>query len=364
MKKSEFLCKSSDDVFSLFLERVSQLFVTILLIIQISTSAQQSRGELYRGVEETSQRQFVGRSNTIQTQPQNTNGGYQQQQQHGLYNAPVRGTTQYNTLSYQQSYYYSPNVEIISLPLVNSVVIQDRNDGVQRDQPQQSSTTHNVSTDPQIRKPVTSVKDRFIPSTTQLNSNQSLAEFATRGPPTNKPSSIDDRFELAKESDKFAELSTSVEIFSNDLFFELHRTLGENFMISPFSVYTLLLLIAEGAEGESLNQILSTLKISDLRTIRNKFSLLNGTLAAPSDGVILSQFNALITDTNRPIPREYEEAMEKIYKADVIPVDFTIANVAYDNINSYVSEKTRGQIRKIVRAEDVIKVTFFLIIFY
>ncbi|CAO1415802.1 unnamed protein product [Diamesa tonsa] len=133
-------------------------------------------------------------------------------------------------------------------------------------------------------------------------------------------------------------------------------------MISPFSVYTLLMLIAEGAEGESLKQIANALKIdSNLREVRDLFNILNGTLSAPSDGVFLSQFNALITDTNRPIPREYEDNMEKIYKADIIPVDFTNPNAVYNNINSYVSNKTNGQIRKIVRPEDVIKAQLMLL---
>lgn len=358
---------------SLFLERVSQLFAAILIIIQISTSAQQSRGELYRGTDDISQRQFVGRSNNVQTQSQSTNGGYQQQQQQqGQYFAPARGTPQYNTQSYQQSYYSRPNVEIVSVPLVNSIVIQDRNDAMQGDQPQQNPTTYRVSLNTQLNdgKPTSSIKDRFTASTAQYNPNVSYSEFPTRAPPTQhtqitnvyntgkptkKPSSIDDRINV-DNSDKYAELARSVELFSNDLFYEMHSVLGENFMMSPFSIYTLLLLIAEGAEGESLNQITSALKVSDLKSIREKFRLLNGTLSAPSDGVILSQFNALITDTNRPVPREYEETMERIYKADVIPVDYTAANVAYDTINSYVSDKTRGQIRKIVRPEDVIKV--------
>ena len=299
----------------------------------------------------------------------------QQQQQQVQYNAPARGTPQYNTQSYQQSYYNSPNVEIVSVPLVNSIVLQDRNSVMQGDQPQQNPTTYQISSN-NDRKPVTSVKDRFTSSTVQYNSNQSSSEFATRAPPTQhtqntngnnvlkptkKPSSIDDRFELPNQSDKYALLSRSVEIFSNDLFYELHRSLGENFMISPFSVYTLLMLIAEGAEGESLNQIANALKITpNLQPIRDLFNILNGTLSTPSDGVFLSQFNALITDTNRPIPREYEDDMEKIYKADIIPVDFTNPNAVYNNINSYVSNKTNGQIRKIVRPEDVIKVIHFL----
>lgn len=328
---------------------------------------------MYRGVQNTS----PGRSNTFQTQPQNTNGGYQQQQQQQQvqYNAPIRGTPQYITQSYQQSYYNSPNVETVSVPLVNSFVIQDSISGMQGDQPQQNPTTFNSND----RKPVTSIKDRFDVSTPQYNSNQSSNEFITRAPPTQhtqntngnnvlkptkKPSSIDDRFEyVIQDSDKYALLSRSVEIFSNDLFYELHRTVGENFMISPFSVYTLLMLIAEGAEGESLNQITNAFQIQrNLQPIRDLFSILNGTLSTPSDGVYLSQFNTLITDKNRPIPGDYEDNMEKIYKADVIPVDFTNPNAVYNNINSYVSNKTNGEIRKIVRPEDVLKVMDFYLI--
>lgn len=330
---------------------------------------------MYRGVQNTS----PGRSNTFQTQAQNTNGGYQQQQQQQQvqYNAPNRGTPQYFTQSYQQSYYNSPNVETVSVPLVNSFVIQDSISGMQGDQPQQNPSTYQVNLND--RKPVTSIKDRFDASTPQYNLNQSSSDFSTRAPPTQhtqnangnivlkptkRPVLIDDRSEYTtKDSDKYALLARSVEIFSNDLFYELHRTVGENFMISPFSVYTLLMLIAEGAEGESLKQITNAFQIQrNLQPIRDLFSNLNGTLSVPSDGVYLSQFNTLITDKNRPIPGDYEESMEKIYKADVIPVDFTNPNAVYNNINSYVSNKTNGEIRKIVRPEDVLKVMNFYLI--
>lgn len=72
------------------------------------------------------------------------------------------------------------------------------------------------------------------------------------------------------------ELSFSMETFSLALMHttnDLHEQ--ENFMISPFYVYHMLVLIAEGAKGNTLNELNGQLKIITLERTRDFQQYLN-----------------------------------------------------------------------------------------
>lgn len=61
----------------------------------------------------------------------------------------------------------------------------------------------------------------------------------------------------------------------------------------------------------------------------------------------------MFTDKNRPVDRDYEDKLTRVYQADVVPVDFHQTNDAYYEINDYVNAKTHGKIAKIVQPEDL-----------
>lgn len=76
--------------------------------------------------------------------------------------------------------------------------------------------------------------------------------------------------------------------------------------------------------------------------------------------ITLRQFSALIGDVNRPIGREYEDIVEKIYDADYIPVNFKNIEGTLREVNDVVSRNTNGQIREAVTREDLLKVNSFM----
>lgn len=68
----------------------------------------------------------------------------------------------------------------------------------------------------------------------------------------------------------------------------------------------------------------------------------------------------MIGDKNRPIGREYEDNVEKIYDVDYIPVNFQDVERTLRDVNSKVSQSTNGQITDAISRDDVLKVlTFF-----
>lgn len=61
----------------------------------------------------------------------------------------------------------------------------------------------------------------------------------------------------------------------------------------------------------------------------------------------------MFSDKNRPVERDYEDKLLRVYEADIVPIDFHKTIEAYYEINDYVEAKTRGKISKIVQPEDL-----------
>jgi serine protease inhibitor len=74
--------------------------------------------------------------------------------------------------------------------------------------------------------------------------------------------------------------------------------------------------------------------------------------------VTLKTFSAMIGDHNRPVTREYEDIVEKVYAADYMPVNFQNVDQTLNEVNKWASDNTDGQIRDILTREDLLKVRF------
>lgn len=127
--------------------------------------------------------------------------------------------------------------------------------------------------------------------------NQDDTYFTTRKPTTNRspsqppghghnkrPPPLNVRFD-EKDSDKVKkllqfdeEVSSNIETFSLKLFsqFSSDQNLAtKNFMMSPFSIYHLLTMITEGANGSTLAQLQKELNITQLQKTRDFEQYLN-----------------------------------------------------------------------------------------
>lgn len=74
-------------------------------------------------------------------------------------------------------------------------------------------------------------------------------------------------------------LSNSMEGFSLELLFNfVVSEPNTNFMVSPFSVYHMLVLIAEGAKDKTYDEISSKLRLGDIQKTRDFQQYLNTVL--------------------------------------------------------------------------------------
>jgi serine protease inhibitor len=72
----------------------------------------------------------------------------------------------------------------------------------------------------------------------------------------------------------------------------------------------------------------------------------------------------LVTDIARPVKTEFEDMIEKIYDADVEPVNFLDVDRTVKLINDKVSAATGGQIAETVDRDDLFKVKLWNNVFF
>lgn len=152
-------------------------------------------------------------------------------------------------------------------------------------------------------------------------------------------------------------ITQGTEQFSLEFFKLLSRAvtgLNYDFIVSPFSIWSLLVLQAEGADGNTRTQLQQVLRLPDeLTYLRSSYTHINQSLHVQTANVQVTSSQILFSDKNRPIDPEYAYKLDHFYAADHMPVNFYNVAEAYNVINQYVSERTNGQIPRIVNMDDL-----------
>ncbi|XP_061396706.1 serine protease inhibitor 77Ba-like, partial [Musca vetustissima] len=171
----------------------------------------------------------------------------------------------------------------------------------------------------------------------------------------NFPSRSSMELDALKESQKRIAVGTerfALEFWKrmSDKHLEVPR---RNYMISPFAVWSLLLLLAEGAGGNTLKEFQDTLHLDpDHRAIRLAYKQIAQQLAVNTSTIEVASFQALFTDMYRPVNRDYENLVTRVYEAALIPVDFNDVNRTVNQINEDISMATRGLLPYSVQPQD------------
>ena len=130
------------------------------------------------------------------------------------------------------------------------------------------------------------------------------------------------------------------EFFSN-VFSQLNKDKkGMNLIISPLSIYQVLSLLANGAEGETLSEMVKILGSNDIMELNN----INEKILEESKKFsTLDIANAIMT---KCYPPNLFLSYAKLYSADIEILE----NV--EQVNNWCSEKTHGKINKIIERLD------------
>lgn len=154
-------------------------------------------------------------------------------------------------------------------------------------------------------------------------------------------------------------ISSGAEDFSLRFFAKVSNVLSDpkihksNFMISPFSVWALLLLITEGAAENTLKELQTTLRLTNnSQVLRQGYQTIERALKVNTSTIEVSTMQTIFYDMNRPLKQDYEYVIEQEYLANLKPINFFDQARAQMEITKYIEEATRGFIKPSFQQSD------------
>ncbi|XBI84419.1 hypothetical protein VPH35_092730 [Triticum aestivum] len=127
---------------------------------------------------------------------------------------------------------------------------------------------------------------------------------------------------------------------------------GQNIMFSPLSIYTALGLLAAGAQGDTLDEILAVLGATSRDEVAAVMRLVSKhALAAddPSGPLVVTSACSVWCHKDLPLKPAYRKAAVKSYKADARAVDFVRKpEDARKEINRWVAKATKKLITSVL----------------
>lgn len=135
-----------------------------------------------------------------------------------------------------------------------------------------------------------------------------------------------------------------------------------NLITSPFSIWSMLLILAEGAAGRTYEQLAKVLHLpKDLSKIRQVYKYLQHAFTKKNSAIELISDQILFSDVNRPINVEFEYDIEHTYEADYFAVNFQDQSGTVQLINEYVRQKVKGKISDVIDASVLSEAQMVLI---
>lgn len=148
----------------------------------------------------------------------------------------------------------------------------------------------------------------------------------------------------------------------NNYSFDLYRGTvkeNENLLLSPLSTYYILLIASEGAKEKTKQEFEDVLYLKSSKSSMQKYF---GSLRNDSESVGgFKVTNAIWLDKNLKIEPKYENTVSEEYLSDLKQTDFSNPTSAISAINQWVSENTKGRIKKIVNEDNVTSETKLLL---
>lgn len=162
---------------------------------------------------------------------------------------------------------------------------------------------------------------------------------------------ISDPKASAEELQKLAHASNQ---FAIDLYQRLVDKEG-NLIYSPFSIYQALLMTYAGAEGETAQQMMDVLGVTDNNEIHNVMNTLKLTLQAEPtytiegmQPLIFNVANALWVQKDFHFEQVFLDKLMANYAAGLALVDFNKPDEARDLINHWVEVRTNEKIKELI----------------
>ncbi len=148
--------------------------------------------------------------------------------------------------------------------------------------------------------------------------------------------------------------TTAHNTFALNLFESLKKEhANENIFFSPYSIYTVLAMMYEGAGGETERQMQSVLRFKNQESLHRT---LQQTIHTKNATYTLQMANAIWVQKDYPFSTNYIDTVERFYDAYVAHVDFT-EEIEREKvrrmINDFIAQKTENKITELLHENDL-----------
>ncbi|XP_041070147.1 alpha-1-antitrypsin-like [Carcharodon carcharias] len=140
---------------------------------------------------------------------------------------------------------------------------------------------------------------------------------------------------------------------------------SKNIFFSPISVSAALSMLSLGARDSTRNQLLRALGYSnmsqnDAAEVHETFKFFLQKLTREDRELNLTIGNSLHIQQEFDVNQKFLEDAKQFYKAEVISANFKETDKAKEQINTYVSKKTKGEIQELIKTLDATTVMVLL----
>ena len=170
--------------------------------------------------------------------------------------------------------------------------------------------------------------------------------------------------EVTRQIDKvsFNALEQSCLEASNTLGFNILQNVykGNNTVVSPLSLYLALGMLAAGAEGETLGELLEILGAKDCETLKGFASRLLTQMPAVDLSAKLKMANTVIVNDKYRLNAAYRDEVAKNYYAPVESLPFENEDLVVGAVNAWCDKVTEGLIPQLLERIDETTVMFII----
>lgn len=148
------------------------------------------------------------------------------------------------------------------------------------------------------------------------------------------------------------EFKNALNTYSLDLY-NLMKIEDCNLIISPLSIYTALLMAYEGAYGDTKNEFLTTLNITEPESLNNFNEFTKKLITCRDSSNKMKIANAIWVQNDLKYDKTFKDRINNRYSANFKLVDFAKSQATISAINSWVSQATNECIKNIISNEEI-----------
>jgi serpin B len=157
----------------------------------------------------------------------------------------------------------------------------------------------------------------------------------------------------AATQDNTSQLVKSETTFCFSLYEKINPS-NENFVFSPYSIFSGTSMLSLGARGETATQINSALHVNlKLNSLAKAHARLTEMLMPSSKGYEMRFANGLWIENEAFILADYRRMLEDDFQASLQTLDFGQTEEAVKTINEWISLNTQGLIPALLQANDL-----------